>query len=447
MFDPVTSVLGVFAKWPQAGRVKTRLAAATSPNWAARVAAAFLADTLYRLADFPARRVLAFTPVDRASECKQLSGERFELVPQEDGDLGQRMAGFFAARFREGAERVVLLGTDSPTLPLDYVHRAMEMLADSDVVLGPATDGGYYLVGGTPRMPPIFNGITWGQADVFAETIARIPSTSRLALLAPWYDVDTLNDWNRLRGHVAGLRRERAAILAPRTERLLAMPESSLNWSVGLASLPLAFAHALQWVVDNGFSQVELSLASELCSGQLELLADSGLFVSSAVISPSIQLDDADASQRRAAVAECGRYISAAARTGATVCVIDAPRPSDAASAARLTESCRRLAEHANRQFVRLCVPALNDRDRTEAKLGRSLVVAHSADAGWEHPIDHVALILEETPSHSATVTVRRLRQLSYAGPVVLSTRGDWRLLRQMLARLEKAAFIDLSPE
>lgn len=447
MFDPVTSVLGVFAKWPQAGRVKTRLAAATSPNWAARVAAAFLADTIDRLADFPARRVLAFTPVDRAGECKQLSGERFELVPQAEGDFGRRMAEFFAARFREGAVRVVLLGTDSPTLPLDYVHRAMEMLADSDVVLGPATDGGYYLVGGTPRMPPIFNGITWGQADVFAETIARIPSTSRLALLAPWYDVDTLNDWNMLRFHVAGLRRERAAILAPRTERLLAMPESTMNWSVSLAALPLAFADALRWVVDNGFSQVELSLASELCSGQLELLADSGLFVSSVVVSPSIPLDDANASQRHAAVVECAQCISAAARTGASVCVLDARRPSDAASVARLAESCRRLAEQANSQFVRLCVPALKDRDRSDTELGRSLLVSDAADTGWEYPVDHVSISLAETPSHRAAVTIRRFREVGYAGPVVLSTRADWRLLRQMLARLEKAAFIDLSPE
>jgi len=202
-----SGTLGVFAKRPVAGTGKTRLAAETSPAWAAAVAAAFLADTLDQLASVDARRVLAFAPPDAESYFRDLVIGRFELTPQRDGDLGQRMAGFFAEQFTVGARRIVLVGSDSPTLPRAFVEQAFRELDAADVVLGPAADGGYYLIGCSGRMPPLFEGIAWGGAGVLHNTIARLPKKCRLALLPPWYDVDTLDDWQALCGHLAALRR------------------------------------------------------------------------------------------------------------------------------------------------------------------------------------------------------------------------------------------------
>lgn len=217
-----SDVLGVFAKRPDPGRVKTRLAAATSPEWAARVAEAFLRDGLDRLAAIGVRRVLAHAPVDANAYFADVVQGRFALRPQVEGDLGRRMAAFFSGQFDDGAVKVVLVGTDSPTLPLAIVHQAFGELDRADVVLGPAGDGGYYLVGCQRALPPIFDGIAWGTAAVLGETIARLAnSPARLALLPPWYDVDTLEDWHMLRGHLAALRRAGTDPGLPRIESLL----------------------------------------------------------------------------------------------------------------------------------------------------------------------------------------------------------------------------------
>jgi glycosyltransferase A (GT-A) superfamily protein (DUF2064 family) len=118
------------------------------------------------------------------------------------------MEAFFRGRFAGGAERVVLLGTDSPTLPVAWVEEAFARLGSADAVLGPATDGGYYLIGCSRRVPPVFDGIAWGGPTVLAETVARLTVPDwRLALLAPWYDVDTIADWQMLREHIQALRR------------------------------------------------------------------------------------------------------------------------------------------------------------------------------------------------------------------------------------------------
>jgi uncharacterized protein len=216
----VPRVLGLFAKRPAPGAVKTRLG--RSPEWAARVARAFLLDTVARLSAVAARRVIAFAPAEAADEFAALAAGRFALTPQADGDLGRRMCGFITAQLEAGAESVVLVGADSPTLPVEYVERAFAELRTADVVLGPAADGGYYLLGCGRRLPPIFDGVAWGASGVLAETIARLSDPAwRLALLPPWYDVDTPDNWELLRGHVAALRRAGTDPGVPHTEALL----------------------------------------------------------------------------------------------------------------------------------------------------------------------------------------------------------------------------------
>lgn len=214
-------VLGLFAKWPAPGTVKTRLAPSDAA-WGERVARAFLLDALQRFATVDAQRVLAFTPTERETDFATLTVNRFALTPQAGGDLGQRLAAFFAGQFNVGASAVVAIGTDSPTLPIEYVERAFAELENADVVLGPATDGGYYLVGCGRSCPPLFNNIAWSSRRVLADTIAALAEPRwRLALLPPWYDVDTPEDWELLRGHVAALRRTGIDPAIPYTEVLL----------------------------------------------------------------------------------------------------------------------------------------------------------------------------------------------------------------------------------
>ncbi len=210
--------LGVFAKRPVPGAVKTRLAAETSPEWAASVAAAFLHDTLDRLATVEARRVLVFAPADVEPYFRELARGRFELTPQSNGDLGQRMATFFREQFEAGAARVVLVGTDCPTMPPEVVRLAFFQLEYADLLLGPAADGGYYLIGCRKPIPGIFEGIAWGGPHVLHDTVARLPAGYRLSLLATWYDVDTLADWFALRGQVAAERRVGLDPGVPHTE-------------------------------------------------------------------------------------------------------------------------------------------------------------------------------------------------------------------------------------
>jgi len=201
------TILGIMAKWPRPGEVKTRLAAVTSPQWAADLAYACLQDTLERLAVVEARRVVVFAPRSAQDDFARLAADRFELWPQADGDLGQRMQAWFATCLSNGAQRSVLLGADSPSLPLDFVRSAFTRLLQHDVVLGPATDGGYYLIGCAGRVPPIFEGIVWSTSSVLAETVAKIQHAGlSLALLPPWYDVDTLDDCQMLRGHLTAQR-------------------------------------------------------------------------------------------------------------------------------------------------------------------------------------------------------------------------------------------------
>jgi uncharacterized protein len=221
-------VLGVFAKWPQPGAVKTRLATARSPEWAAHVADAFLRDTLSRLSTIAAHRVIVFAPLTAEHFFADLVRGQFDLVPQCSGDLGQRLSTFVEAQFQTGASAVVLVGCDSPTLPVEFVERAFAELTKADVVLGPAADGGYYLIGCKKgkKGTQLFSSISWGTSAVLGETVARVVDAGlRLTVLPPWYDVDTLDDWRMLRGHLRALRHAGIDPGVPLTEALRAEEE------------------------------------------------------------------------------------------------------------------------------------------------------------------------------------------------------------------------------
>ncbi len=146
--------------------MKTRLARTIGDEAAAEIYRASLAVTLARFENAGEARTVVFTPLEHQAEIQTLAGARWIARPQASGDLGERMEHYFSAAFARGASRVVLIGSDSPTLPAAFVYDAWRQLADTPVVLGPARDGGYYLVGLSQPLPALF-------ADIRVSTTGR----------------------------------------------------------------------------------------------------------------------------------------------------------------------------------------------------------------------------------------------------------------------------------
>lgn len=212
--------LVVFARAPVAGQVKTRLcrpepesvtgARVLTAEQAARLHAAFIADVCRSGARSGITRRRLYVAGDRAHpELQQLAGEHgFTLCAQHGAELGARMDAAITAELDQGASSVVLIGTDSPTLPTAYLQRAAAWLSgDAEVVLGPAADGGYYLVGARRPIPELFaSGISWSTAQVLPATLLRLRSLRdggvRVALLPFFYDVDTPQDVRLLAAHL-----------------------------------------------------------------------------------------------------------------------------------------------------------------------------------------------------------------------------------------------------
>lgn len=195
------SAVAIMAKAPRPGAVKTRLCPPLAPAAAADLYRCFLLDTAARVAALEgARAVIAYAPAD-ARPFFEAACPRFLLLPQRGADLGRRLAWTFSRLAALGFEAVVALGADTPTLPLAFVRRALDLLerGDVDVVLGPSEDGGYYLVGMRGLRGEVLEGIPWSTARVFSETTARVRAAGlALAVLPHWYDVDTAADLARL---------------------------------------------------------------------------------------------------------------------------------------------------------------------------------------------------------------------------------------------------------
>ncbi len=168
------------------------------------------------------RRVLVYDPPDAGPWFDERVPDSFALQPQVEGSLGDRMAAFLEGELEDGATRVVLIGCDAPTLDPAFVISAFLALEGRDLVLGPASDGGYYLVGCRGSVPPIFADMAWSTSRVLTQTIDRLDGTGlSLALLPPWYDIDTLESLQMLRGHLRAMRRAGMDPLTPRTEAWL----------------------------------------------------------------------------------------------------------------------------------------------------------------------------------------------------------------------------------
>jgi rSAM/selenodomain-associated transferase 1 len=186
--------VAVIAKEPVPGMAKTRLAATLGEAAAARVAAAMLADTLDVVRTVGARPWLCFTPAQARRRLRRMA-PGFGLLAQGPGDLGDRLAACLAELVAAGADRVAIVGADTPHLPAAGYRQAFTLLERADVVLGPALDGGYYLVAAKRSLPELFVGVPMGTQAVLGETLARAASGQLVvALLPPLRDLDRVED-------------------------------------------------------------------------------------------------------------------------------------------------------------------------------------------------------------------------------------------------------------
>ena len=186
-------MLLVFARAPRPGQVKTRLI----PHVGAERAAAIYRDLLTRTLQTALHSGLAAVQLwlagDRHPYFDNIAnGAALEIYPQQGADLGDRMCHAFARALKR-YRAAILIGSDCPVLTAGDLKQARQSLRKNDIVLGPARDGGYYLIGLCKNSSTLFKGIAWGEASVLSETKARIKALGwQLSLLTERWDVDDL---------------------------------------------------------------------------------------------------------------------------------------------------------------------------------------------------------------------------------------------------------------
>ena len=189
----MSSALLIFLRNPVLGQVKTRLAAGVGAVRALAVYRELLAHTRAVTQALPVAKTLYYA--DYVNLEDEWSNSLFAKKLQPSGDLGERMAAAFAGTFAAGASRVVIIGTDCPDISTDLLTTAFAQLTDHDVVVGPAADGGYYLLGLRRFVPELFADIAWSTAQVLPQTLQRCQrvglSVAQLPVLS---DLDTADD-------------------------------------------------------------------------------------------------------------------------------------------------------------------------------------------------------------------------------------------------------------
>ena len=162
------------------------------------------------------RRVIGYLPEDAEGYFSRLAPD-MELVCQQGDSLGERLDNLISAALASGSRRVVVMDSDSPTLPAAYVALAFERLNGADVVLGPARDGGYYLIGMKVPQPNLLRQVKMSTPNVLADTL-ELAKASGLAvsLLPTWYDIDTIADLQQLVSETGGITANRSGVATRR---------------------------------------------------------------------------------------------------------------------------------------------------------------------------------------------------------------------------------------
>jgi len=197
----------IFTRYPEPGKTKTRMIPALGEQGAAQLQQQMTEHTLAQVKNVnrPLSVEIQFAG-GTISQMQNWLGDNWLYTPQSPGDLGQRMTSAFETAFASGMARVVIIGIDCPQLNGTLLQMAFERLQNKDLVLGPALDGGYYLVGLSRSLPELFQGIPWGTSEVFSDTlkIAK-PLGVSVSLLPMLSDIDRPEDlpiWNYIQSTV-----------------------------------------------------------------------------------------------------------------------------------------------------------------------------------------------------------------------------------------------------
>jgi rSAM/selenodomain-associated transferase 1 len=197
------TALTVFIRFPRTGKVKSRLARTVGPEKAAafyRICAQQIIGELDRVPGKIARYI-SYSDSDDEDVMREWVGSGFRLIPQAEGDIGRRLEHSFRTLFGEGFGKVIIMASDTPDLSADIMLEAVNALDDSDIVIGPCKDGGYYLTGMKEQHGELFDGISWSTEKVLGQTLAIAGAKGlSVSLLAALRDIDTgddLRDWVR----------------------------------------------------------------------------------------------------------------------------------------------------------------------------------------------------------------------------------------------------------
>ncbi len=201
-FDNRPQRIIIFTRYPQPGKVKTRLIAHLGAAGAARIHKEMTEQLIHRIEpDLPAEDTILQIFYSGASlaQMQQWLGKSCSFIPQQGDGLGQRMKHAFADADRPG--RTILIGSDCPEVDTAIIRTGLEKLTSHDLVLGPAADGGYYLIGLKRPATPLFDDIDWGTGRVLAQTLVKAESLGlTIALLPVLHDIDRPEDLVHYRG-------------------------------------------------------------------------------------------------------------------------------------------------------------------------------------------------------------------------------------------------------
>ena len=195
---PASHVLMLFLKEPVPGRVKTRLAERLGDKKACAIYKGLVKMLAERIQSEDWELQVWYHSEKEPRWLKTIWGNETPFFLQRGSDLGERMSHAFSHNFTAGAEKVLILGGDSPDLPLPWVSQSFDILNIADVVLGPSEDGGYYLLAMNQHHPEIFEDIPWSTPEVLPLTLKKLKQNqTAIHLLPVWQDVDTVEDYRR----------------------------------------------------------------------------------------------------------------------------------------------------------------------------------------------------------------------------------------------------------
>jgi rSAM/selenodomain-associated transferase 1 len=198
----------IFAKYPTASTVKTRMTPPLPGEEAAELHEACLRMVCENVASVGTLEMkLIVTPDDRTTQLARRVGlHEGDAWPQGDGDLGDRLNRAVVRAFDSDVRSVLLLGADSPTLSAEKIHEAIDALEEHQAVLGPCEDGGYYLLGLSAPTPALLTRIDWGSDSVTDQTRQRADEAGiDLHQLSTWYDLDRFEDIARARRDLSNM--------------------------------------------------------------------------------------------------------------------------------------------------------------------------------------------------------------------------------------------------